>query len=590
MTPRPSSALRAQQSQPVLMTGGQAVWETLVRVGVTHVFGYPGGAILPTYDALPGARVTHVLARHEQSAAHMADGFARATGRVGVAMATSGPGATNLVTGIATAMMDGSPIVCITGQVSSHLLGSDAFQEVDITGITMPITKHNYLVTDPARIGPAISEAFCIATSGRPGPVLVDITKDAQQGTCSVDWDELAARPARVAPGRPAIDRAACQAALDAMAAARRPIILAGHGVLASGASRLLRAFAERTGIPVATTLLGIGGLPGSHPLNLGMVGMHGEAAVNRAVQEADLLLAFGMRFDDRATGKVSGFAPRARRVQVDIEPAEINKTVKVDVAIVGDLADVLRALLPRVVRGDHAEWLAAIGAERSRAGARDIQNLPDDRRLHAAHVMHDLWRETRGQAVVVTDVGQHQMWEAQYYRHERPRSLITSGGLGTMGFALPAAIGAKLARPETEVWVVAGDGGFQMTGAELATVAQERLPLRIAVVNNGYLGMVRQWQEFFYGKRYCATPISGPDFCKLAEAYDIAAARVASRAEVVPAIRAARRQDGPILIDFRVECEDAVYPMVPAGASLDQMLRRPPPGPRRLGDDRRGT
>ena len=559
MTPRPSSALRAQQSQPVLMTGGQAVWETLVRLGVTHVFGYPGGAILPTYDALPGARVTHVLARHEQSAAHMADGFARATGRVGVAMATSGPGATNLVTGIATAMMDGSPIVCITGQVSSHLLGSDAFQEVDITGITMPITKHNYLVTDPARIGPAISEAFCIATSGRPGPVLVDITKDAQQGTCSVDWDELAARPARVAPGRPAIDRAACQAALDAMAAARRPIILAGHGVLASGASRLLRAFAERTGIPVATTLLGIGGLPGSHPLNLGMVGMHGEAAVNRAVQEADLLLAFGMRFDDRATGKVSGFAPRARRVQVDIEPAEINKTVKVDVAIVGDLADVLRALLPRVVRGDHAEWLAAIGAERSRAGARDIQNLPDDRRLHAAHVMHDLWRETRGQAVVVTDVEQHQMWEAQYYRHERPRSLITSGGLGTMGFALPAAIGAKLARPETEVWVVAGDGGFQMTGAELATVAQERLPLRIAVVNNGYLGMVRQWQEFFYGKRYCATPISGPDFCKLAEAYDIAAARVASRAEVVPAIRAARRQDGPILIDFRVECEDAV-------------------------------
>jgi len=587
MISRPSSALRAAQSRPALMTGGQAVWETLARLGVTHVFGYPGGAILPTYDALPGARVTHVLARHEQSAAHMADGFARATGRVGVAMATSGPGATNLVTGIATAMMDGSPIVCITGQVSSHLLGSDAFQEVDITGITMPITKHNYLVTDPARIAPAIAEAFCIATSGRPGPVLVDITKDAQQATCSVDWDELAARPARVEPRRPAIDRAACQAALDAIAAARRPIILAGHGVLVSGASRLLRAFAERTGIPVATTLLGIGGLPGSHPLNLGMVGMHGEAAVNWAVQEADLLLAFGMRFDDRATGKVGGFAPRARRVQVDIEPAEINRTVKVDVAIVGDLADVLRALLPQVARGDHAEWLAAIGAEQRRAGARDIQNLPDDGRLHAAHVMHDLWRETRGKAVVATDVGQHQMWEAQYYRHERPRSLITSGGLGTMGFALPAAIGAKLARPEAEVWVVAGDGGFQMTGAELATVAQERLPLRIAVVNNGYLGMVRQWQEFFYEKRYSATPILGPDFCKLAEAYGIAAARVESRAEVVPAIRAARRHDGPMLIEFRVEREDAVYPMVPAGASLDQMLRRPPPGPRRLGDDR---
>ena len=583
--PRLSSALRAERSQPAPMTGGQAVWETLARLGVTHVFGYPGGAILPTYDALPGSRVTHVLARHEQSAAHMADGFARATGRVGVAMATSGPGATNLVTGIATAMMDGSPIVCITGQVSSHLLGTDAFQEVDITGITMPITKHNYRVSDPARIAPAISEAFQIATSGRPGPVLVDITKDAQQASCSVDWDELASRPSRVAPGPPAIDEAACREALDAIAAARRPLILAGHGVLSSGASRLLRAFAERTGIPVATTLLGIGGMPGAHPLNLGMLGMHGEAAVNRAVQEADLLLAFGMRFDDRATGKVGGFAPRARRVQVDIEPAEINKTVKVDVAIVGDLAGVLRALLPQVARGDHAEWLAAIGAEQNRAHARDIQHLPDDGRLHAAYVMHDLWRETRGRAVVTTDVGQHQMWEAQYYRHERPRSLITSGGLGTMGFALPAAIGAKIARPDAEVWVVAGDGGFQMTGAELATVAQEQLPLRIAVVNNGYLGMVRQLQEFSYGKRYAAVSLSGPDFCKLAEAYGIPAVRVDSRAGVIPAIRAARRHDGPMLIEFCVEPEDVVYPMVPAGATLDQMVRRPQPGPRRLGD-----
>jgi acetolactate synthase-1/2/3 large subunit len=569
------------------MTGGQAVWETLARLGVTHVFGYPGGAILPTYDALPGARVTHVLARHEQSAAHMADGFARATGRVGVVMATSGPGATNLVTGIATAMMDGSPVVCITGQVSSHLLGSDAFQEVDITGITMPITKHNYLVNDPARIPQTISEAFRIATSGRPGPVLVDITKDAQQAACSVDWDEPAARSARIEPHRPALDRAACRAALDAIAAATRPIILAGHGVLASGASRLLRTFAERTGIPVATTLLGIGGLPGSHPLNLGMLGMHGEAAVNRAVQDADLILALGMRFDDRATGKVGGFAPRARLVQVDIEPAEINRTVKVDVAIVGDLADVLRAWLPQVAGGDHVEWLAGIRAGQSRDSARDIQNLPDDGRLHAAHVMHDLWRETRGKAVVATDVGQHQMWEAQYYRHERPRSLITSGGFGTMGFALPAAIGAKIARPDAEVWVVAGDGGFQMTGAELATVAQERLPLRIAVINNGHLGMVRQWQEFFYEKRYPATPLSGPDFCKLAGAYDIAATRVESRAEVVPAIRAARSHDGPMLIEFRVEPEDTVFPMVPAGASLDHMLRRPLPGPRRIGDDR---
>jgi len=589
MAPRSGSALRAERPLPASMTGGQAVWETLARLGVTHVFGYPGGAILPTYDALPGARLTHVLARHEQSAAHMADGFARATGRVGVAVATSGPGATNLVTGIATAMADGSPIVCITGQVSAHLLGSDAFQEVDITGITMPITKHNYLVTDSSRIAPCIWEAFRIAASGRPGPVLVDITRDAQHAACTVDWDGLA-RPARTLQALPAVDRASCQAALDAIAAARRPIVLAGHGVLSSGASRLLRAFVDRTGIPVATTLLGIGAVPGSHPLNLGLFGLHGHAVANRAVQNADLVLALGVRFGDRATGDVNGFAPRARRVHVEIDPAEINKTVRADVAIVGDAGDVLRVLLPRVAAGDYAEWLAAIRAWRNRDSARDILNLPADGRLHAAHVMHALSRETRGKSVVVTDVGQHQMWEAQYYRHERPRSLITSGGLGTMGFALPAAIGARVARPDAEVWVVAGDGGFQMTAAELATVVQERLPLRIAVINNGYLGMVRQLQEVYCGKRYSATPLSGPDFCRLAEAYGIAAQRVESPADVVPAIKAARRHDGPILVEFRVEREDSVYPMVPAGATLDQMRLQPLPGPRRIGDGPRGA
>jgi acetolactate synthase-1/2/3 large subunit len=564
------------------MTGGQAVWETLGRLGVTHVFGYPGGAILPTYDALPHARVTHVLARHEQSAAHMADGFARATGRVGVAMATSGPGATNLVTGIATAMMDGSPIVCITGQVSSHLLGLDAFQEVDITGITMPITKHNFLVTDAALIAPSIAQAFRIASSGRPGPVLVDITKDAQQGGCNVDWDRVGAA-ADPLYAKPEIDRAACTAALGAIAAARRPVILAGHGVLASGASRLLRAFAERAGIPVASTLLGIGAMPASHPLALGLVGMHGEAFVNQAVQEADLLLAFGMRFDDRATGNTRGYAPRARRVHVDIDASEINKTVAVDVGIVGDLADVLRLLLRGLRSRDGRDWAGEIAARRRAASARDIQNLPDDGRLHAAHVMADLRRVTRGKCTVVTDVGQHQMWEAQYYRHERPRSLITSGGLGTMGFGLPAAIGAKVACPDAEVWVIAGDGGFQMTSAELATVMQQGLPLKIAVINNGYLGMVRQWQELFYGKHYAATPMLGPDFCRLAEAYGIPGVRVEAPAQVVPAIRAARRHAGPMLLEFRVEPEDLVYPMVPAGASLHEMLRRPEPGPRRL-------
>jgi acetolactate synthase I/II/III large subunit len=583
VSPKRQSVVRAIPSQAAATTGGRAIWDTLARLGVTHVFGYPGGAILPTYDALPASGIRHVLVRHEQSAAHMADGFARATGRVGVAMATSGPGATNLVTGIATAMLDGSPIVCITGQVSSHLLGFDAFQEVDITGVTMPITKHNYLVTDASRIAPTIVEAFDIAASGRPGPVLVDITKDAQQAVCSVDWEALdLGRNSRPKPdATPSVS--ACAAAIQAIVAAKRPVVLAGHGVLISGASRLLRALAERASVPVATTLLGIGAMPASHTLNLGLVGMHGEAFVNEAVQGADLLIALGMRFDDRAVGKVSGFAPGARRIHVDIDRAEINKTVHADIAIVGDAAEVLRVFLRDLPAMEHADWLDEIRERRRQAGARDILNLPDDGRLHAAHVMRELWRETRGRAVVVTDVGQHQMWEAQYYPHEKPRSLITSGGLGTMGFGLPAAIGVKMARPEEEVWVVAGDGGFQMTSAELATAVEQRLPLRIALINNGYLGMVRQWQEFFYERRYAATPMAGPDFCKLAEAYGLAARRVRERADIVPALRQARREPGPVLVEFQVEADDVVYPMVPAGASLHEMLRRPQPGPRRL-------
>ena len=558
----------------MILSGAQIVWECLVREGVEVVFGYPGGCILPAYDAMLDYPVRHVLVRHEQGAAHMADGYARASGRVGVAIATSGPGATNLTTGIATAMLDSVPTVFITGQVPSALLGSDAFQETDVTGITLPITKHNALVTRVEDLARTLREAFVIARSGRPGPVLVDICKDVQQARTHFEFPEQVDLPGLQTPAPP---RAAdLQRAAELIAQAQRPLILAGRGVIESGSGEALRALAERTGTPVASTLLGLGGFSASHPLALGMLGMHGEAFVNRAVQRADLLLAFGMRFDDRVTGNLRNFAPHARKVHVEIDASEIGKNVAVDVAMVADLRPTLEALLPLVPEKRCPDWLAEIAAGRQETRGRDILHQPDDGRLHAAHVIRGIWEATRGQAVVVSDVGQHQMWEAQYFPHERPRSLITSGGLGTMGFALPAAIGARLARPEAEVWVVAGDGGFQMTQCELATLQQEQLDVKIAVVNNGYLGMVRQWQEFFYDKRYAATPLLSPDFAALAGAYGIPGEVVAARADVAGAVERARRRGGPALIEFRVEQEQAVYPMVPAGAALDAMIRRP--------------
>jgi len=558
-------------------TGGQILWECLLKQGVHTVFGYPGGAILPAYDAMTQYPIRHILVRHEQGATHMADGFARATGQVGVAIATSGPGATNMVTGIATAMLDSSPIVCITGQVGSKLIGSDAFQETDITGVTLPITKHNYLVTRADDVASTIREAFHVASSGRPGPVLVDITKDAQQSSAEFDWDAAAPRMRGYRPDyRPA--QPDFQKAAALIREAKRPVILAGRGITLSGATDLVRQFAERTNTPIAMTLLGIGGIAANHPLNLGMMGMHGEAWVNTAIQEADLLLAFGMRFDDRVTGNLKTYAVNAKKIHVEIDPAEVNKNVKVDVALVGDLREVLTDLLPLVPAGDHPEWAARIADLKGDSAVRDIQNLPDNGHLYAAHVINDLWRETSGEAVVVTDVGQHQMWEAQYYKHNAPRSLITSGGLGTMGFALPAAVGAKVARPDAEVWVVVGDGGFQMTMCELATIVQENIDVKIAIINNGYLGMVRQWQEFFYEKRYAATPLVNPNFQRLAEAFGVKAMTVSSRADVKPSVDAARAHKGPVLIDFRVEQEDSVYPMVPAGADLHAMIRRPSP------------
>ncbi|HEY5618108.1 MAG TPA: biosynthetic-type acetolactate synthase large subunit [Vicinamibacterales bacterium] len=556
-------------------TGAQIIWECLVHEGVHTVFGYPGGAILPAYDAMLDYPVRHVLVRHEQGATHMADGFARAGGGVGVAVATSGPGATNMVTGIATAMMDSSPIVCITGQVPSKLIGYDAFQETDITGITLPITKHSYLVTRVEDIMPAMKEAFHLAKSGRPGPVLVDVTKDAQQASVDWKWDSSQVRLRGYRPDRPVMREALAKAA-DLIRNSRRPVILAGQGVIQSGATKELLALAERIDSPIAMTLLGLGGVPASHPLNLGMMGMHGEAWVNHAIQEADLLLAFGMRFDDRVTGNIKTYASHAKKIHVDIDPSEINKNVVADAAIVGDLRETLADFLELLEPADHAPWLAYIDSMKGDAAVRDIQKLPDTGHLYAAHVINDIWRITGGNAVVVTDVGQHQMWEAQYYHHETPRSLITSGGLGTMGFAVPAAIGAKIARPDAEVWAIVGDGGFQMTQAELATAAQEGVKINIAIINNGYLGMVRQWQEFFYERRYAATPLRSPDFAKIAEAHGLEGLRAEKRSEVAAVVERARAAEGTVLIDFRVEQEDSVYPMVPAGADLHAMIRRP--------------
>jgi acetolactate synthase-1/2/3 large subunit len=546
-----------------------------VNLGVDTVFGYPGGAIMPAYDAMIKYPIHHVLVRHEQGAAHMADGYARVAGRVGVCIATSGPGATNLVTGIANAMLDGIPMVAITGQVPSHLIGSDAFQETDITGVTLPITKHNIIVDRPEDISPAIKEAFYIAQAGRPGPVLVDITKDAQQKECLYQYDSSPV----VLPGyRPEfhVGENDIDAAAEMIAQSKRPIIFCGHGVNRSGGSDDLKNLVEKAEIPVACTLLGLGGFPASHELALGMMGMHGEAWVNRAVQESDLIIAIGMRFDDRVTGNLASYAPRAKKIHIEQDPAEINKNVRVDLPLVGDAKEILQQLLPVVAKGDVQPWLDTIASYKGGDAVIDIKDLPDNGKLYAAHVIHDLWKMTDGQAIVVTDVGQHQMWETQYYKHDFPKRLVTSGGLGTMGFALPAAIGAQFADRDAEVWTMAGDGGFQMTAAELSTIVQENIPVKIAVINNGFLGMVRQWQQFFYGGRYVATPMLSPDFVMLAEAHGILGLRATTREEVKEAVAKARAHKGPVLVEFCVVQEDSVYPMVATNADLADMIRRP--------------
>lgn len=561
------------------LTGAEIIWECLLKEGVEVVFGYPGGAILPAYDALNKyTQLHHVLVRHEQGATHMADGYARASGRVGVAVGTSGPGATNMVTGLATAMMDSTPMVVITGQVPTSAIGTDAFQETDVTGCTLPVTKHNYLVARVEDLAETIREAFHIARTGRPGPVLVDVPKDVQNAVTEFHYPTHPIQlPGYHLPG--AAHHSEIEAALKLIHEAERPVILAGHGVVMAGAVHELRQFVEITQTPVALTLLGKGGFPENHPLSLGMMGMHGEAACNHAIQQADLLLAFGMRFDDRVTGNLKTYSPHSKKIHIDIDPSELNKNVTVDVGIWGDLKVVLQQLLPKLKTGQHQGWVAQIREWQEEGNQRDIlQQLAvrPDGKLWAAQVIADLFTYTKGEAITVTDVGQHQMLEAQYYPHTRPQSMLTSGGLGTMGFGMPAAIGAKFARPDEEIWSISGDGGFQMTLCELATARQENININIAIVNNSYLGMVRQWQEFFYERRYKATPLVNPDFVKLAEAYGIPACRVTSRDEIQAAIEWSRNIQGPSLIEFVVEKDDIVYPMVPAGADLDNMIRRP--------------
>ena len=559
-----------------ILTGAEIIWECVLREKTDVVFGYPGGAILPAYDALTKYKdkIHHVLVRHEQGATHMADGYARASGKVGVAMATSGPGATNMVTGLATAKLDSIPIVCITGQVPRPAIGTDAFQEVDIYGTVFPVTKYSYLVMDINDLASTIKEAFVVARSGRPGPVLIDIPKDIQNMKIEFEYPS---EPVML-PGNNQIkipEKKQLNKAADLINNSKKPVILAGHGILLSGASREVIKLAETASCPVTWTLLGSGAVPASHPLNMGMMGMHGEFAVNNAIQEADLLIACGMRFDDRVTGDVSTYSPNSKKIHIDIDPSEINKIIKVDVGINCDLKNTLNNLLPLLNRKQNRIWFEKIKKWQLESSKRDIINKNTDV-LFGAQVIKDIWTHTNGEAIIVTDVGQHQMLEAQYYDHDEPNTLLTSGGLGTMGFSLPAAIGASFAKKNKDIWVIVGDGSIQMTITELATAVQEKVNINIAIINNGYLGMVRQWQELFYDSRFAETPISSPDYIKIAEAYGLEGYRVHNRREIENTIRKAKLNSGPVIIEFVVEKHDVVYPMVPTGAALNAMINRP--------------
>lgn len=532
------------------------------------MFGYPGGVVLPLFDKIYDADIRFILTRHEQAAAHAADGYARASGKVGVCIATSGPGATNLVTGIATAYMDSIPIVAITGQVKTFLIGSDAFQEADVTGITRPITKHNYLVKDVKELAGIVREAFYIASTGRPGPVLIDLPVDVQQADTEFIWPETvdmrSYKPTYFGhPGQ--IKKAA-----KFISESKKPIIYAGGGIIASGAYLRLRELAERIQAPVTMTLMGLGGFPATHKLSLGMLGMHGTAYANHATMESDLIIAVGARFDDRVTGRLDAFAPHARIVHIDIDPSSISKNVKVDVPIVGDAKNILGELLEAIKKvPDTSDWIKTVESWKKRHPL----TYKDDGRIKPQYVIEQIYEATKGEALITTEVGQNQMWAAQWYKYTSPRTLISSGGLGTMGFGFPAAMGAKLAHPEKMVIDIAGDGSIQMNIQELATCVCNKINVKVAILNNGYLGMVRQWQELFYKKRYSQTRISGPDFVKLAESYGAAGICVSKKEDVRPAIEKALSIDNVVFIDFRIEPEENVFPMVPAGEAINRMI-----------------
>tara|TARA_B100000686_G_scaffold331790_1_gene395764 strand:+ start:1194 stop:2888 length:1695 start_codon:yes stop_codon:yes gene_type:complete len=555
------------------LTGSQMVCESLIREGVDVIFGLPGGAILPLYQTLPEyPQLRHILVRHEQGAAHAADGYARVTGKAGVAWATSGPGATNLVTGIATAQMDSIPMVVITGQVTRAAIGSDAFQETDTTGITLPITKHNYLVMESKDIPRIIKEAFHIATTGRPGPVLIDLPKDVLQEIDDFEYPEEIDIPGYKPnlQGHPAQIKRASQV----ISKSKRPVILAGHGVIFSGAFSEVRALAEKAQIPVITTLLGISSFPDDHVLCVGMPGMHGMAYASKAIEEADLLVALGMRFDDRITGKTSAFALNSKKIHIDIDPSEIGKNIPVDVPIVGDLKQVLMKLNDLVEPATHLDWIQRIEDLKKSHPSMTIRETD---KLLPQFIINQLSKATDGKAVVVSGVGQHQMWAAQHYVFKDPQTWVSSGGSGAMGYEVPGAMGAKVGAPNKTVWSIAGDGGFQMTMAELATMVENRINVKFAIINNSVLGMVRQWQEFFYEKSYVATQYTrNPDFVKLAEAFGMLGIRVTDKSQVMPAIQQAMDYDGPALIDFVVEEEENVYPMIPAGQTIKELIEEP--------------